>query len=1187
MKRTAAVLISAIMLCNLPTAPSRAIESDSAVLVQQQVNPSEAIITGENLPDYFSYEATLTVDNRNAPSYTGELVVGVYDAQTNAVVSVESISVTVPENQIFSKTVSKEYFEGLEYVKAFFWDENGTITPLTQGLSSLEDANLGQIILGEHNVWATDRQDNHAVAQMLQEGKDTYLAGEAQSGKPVEIYADLEAVYDLEAMEIGFHSASNQRSYSYSVEASTDGRVYNAITAKLTSSKDSDLPQRVEISGKARYVKIKVYGYNGNDWGWIRVNCLKLFGRLDNSEKLRLMNEDFNSGFKVEETDNSSKWFVRALDEETYRDYTPILGSRLYADIAQAPSDMGAQYNALHIYDDADRSTADGAGGAGVFRKLTVPENNADYTVKFKMFIPAEGFNINWSGISLLSQAVSGGNDLAAACAVQLRFENGANGGVKINMLDSVQFNEGYYRECFENEFRAGSTWDVEMKVSPQGKTAQVTVFDGEIRETQTIGYSYTDVERVNNQTWSNTAVNYICFNTGAGGKAQIYIDDFSVSCTKEIPVETTTVYSQSFNNASDLASAGVEQAVVQKNDDGTTGGSSLSSTLTASIASSNAFGSKVLKLTDTNTTDGLVVGIKLDLPDNNNKYIIKWRMRDFALNNYSGFSLGSGFNKGKTDTEHPLALQLRYSMQSDGVQLNRYSAATFNDGGYNAFLGTGNGNRLSTSTAWNFTATVNPLTKTVNITATDGSKTVGASASYADSDSDGNVIEDWSDKKVDTLLFHTAAGGKSDCIIDDIEVIDTGEEDAFSSNAVHGIVRLEGAWGKGKYLTSNGEENPTQIQGVDPDRTRFVERPGLANKNGVSFESCENPGYYLFARETDQVKHTYVLTLEKLQNTAQFKAQATFCKQIAANSGSYSGTTVSYAPLWDLDRSICYTNTSSDDLTVVELKDSDYLHNNLYYLRSEANNFLSDNFKGDSLNSQWHNNYPWKKANMTNDSYNFSALLDYRNIEVSDGRVLLKATKINSGDWPKNSSGETGIDYNGKYSKNYVKWAGRVGVISSKKVFHRQSLISGSFKQPESPIGYWNAFWLNAASGWPPETDIFEYMSHKGTNTWYTATHRQSNGSEVGYGNWQTVNGINVRTGYHDFVLDWGYNYMRFYVDGILYRDISSSADIDEQNKGLQLILNTGIGGWESEPDDTMVWDTGMECRWIRTFAY
>lgn len=295
----------------------------------------------------------------------------------------------------------------------------------------------------------------------------------------------------------------------------------------------------------------------------------------------------------------------------------------------------------------------------------------------------------------------------------------------------------------------------------------------------------------------------------------------------------------------------------------------------------------------------------------------------------------------------------------------------------------------------------------------------------------------------------------------------------------------------------------------------------------------------------------------------------------------------MSYAPLWDLDRSICYTNTSSDDLTVVELKDSDYLHNNLYYLRSEANNFLSDNFKGESLNSQWHNNYPWKKANMTNDSYNFSALLDYRNIEVSDGRVLLKATKINSGDWPKNSSGETGIDYNGKYSKNYVKWAGRVGVISSKKVFHRQSLISGSFKQPESPIGYWNAFWLNAASGWPPETDIFEYMSHKGTNTWYTATHRQSNGSEVGYGNWQTVNGINVRTGYHDFVLDWGYNYMRFYVDGILYRDISSSADIDEQNKGLQLILNTGIGGWESEPDDTMVWDTGMECRWIRTFAY
>ena len=28
-------------------------------------------------------------------------------------------------------------------------------------------------------------------------------------------------------------------------------------------------------------------------------------------------------------------------------------------------------------------------------------------------------------------------------------------------------------------------------------------------------------------------------------------------------------------------------------------------------------------------------------------------------------------------------------------------------------------------------------------------------------------------------------------------------------------------------------------------------------------------------------------------------------------------------------------------------------------------------------------------------------------------------------------------------------------------------------------------------------------------------------------------------------------------------------------------------IGGWEAEPDSTMIWDDGMRVKWIRSFQY
>lgn len=79
---------------------------------------------------------------------------------------------------------------------------------------------------------------------------------------------------------------------------------------------------------------------------------------------------------------------------------------------------------------------------------------------------------------------------------------------------------------------------------------------------------------------------------------------------------------------------------------------------------------------------------------------------------------------------------------------------------------------------------------------------------------------------------------------------------------------------------------------------------------------------------------------------------------------------------------------------------------------------------------------------------------------------------------------------------------------------------------------------------------------------------------------------GINVTTDYHTFALDWGYDYVKFYVDGRLYEQGYNHDTINFQ-KNMRLILNTGVGGWENEPDDTMVWDDGLRCKYVRCFQY
>lgn len=1131
-----------------------------------------------------------------SPSDTAaELIALVCDAKTGAGKKLLRRELTLSAGEQ-SSPLDVDCDAKTEYVKAFLWEGLGTLRPLAPAREfRYQKPQPEALALSERNVWSTDRQDDCGVGNLFDGSAATFMAGEAFAEKPVVITARLNRVYELSELRLGFAKYEN-RVYRFSAEASLNGEDYEEILPAAYSDAETDAPLSFPVEGRAKFVRVKIYGHGGNDAGWIRVNHLSLYGNAADDSREIFMDEDFEgSSGRLPANSGDSRWYARAMDEEMYKDYTPALGDDLYADYAAAP-EAAAMGTALHIHDATDRTgNTDGFGSAAAFRALTLPEGGADYALSFKLFIPADSENVNWSGFSLLSRPVSGGADLSPAAAVQLRLQPTDGGRVAVKAVNSVQFNEtegGNLTDCFNEAFSLGRTWSVTVGVSPSRRQAEITIDDGRVSESRVLGFAYADVERVNNTPWTNSSVRYLCVNSGAGGKADIYLDSLKVyrDLDGDEDLGEKTVYSENFESGKSLSDMNITVHAVKSNGNGND--ASIGASLQTTVDASNTFGGHVMKLTDKTGSDGLLTAIPLTVPDNGNKYIIKWRMREFDPNNYSGFSLASGSPVSFDDAAHPYAIQLRYNLQDgsdgggDGIQLYRYGSVRMNMGSYGLFAA-GGGNRLPKNAEWNVELTVNPLAKSTELRIVSGSRTVTASAAFATADADGKTVEDWSGALPDTLVFHTGAGATADCIIDDIEVIDTGVRENPASDPTYGIVRLEAQWGKGKYVTQNGWNAPTAAADADPNRTRFVERAGLIGE-GVSLESVTNPGSYLCAEETDDQGHAYILTLKPYEDTAQFRAFASFNKSKAENTGDFAGATVAYSPVWDASRQLCYTNNSADPLSIRALKTGDYTLSPLFYLRSEAVNFVSDNFKALSLDSRWWTNYPWRANNPTNDSYNFSALIDHRNVIVDNGELFLKATKDDS--WPKDLSGETGINYNNDYGKKWERFKGRVGVVSSKNVFYRHSLISGSFKQPDSPIGYWNAFWLRNSSGdWNRETDIFEYLSSHGDSTWYTAVHRRDNNVEKGYGEWRNV-GVNVRTGYHEFTLDWGYNYMKFYVDGRLYAGGGNSIaaeTIDRQNEGLQLILNTGIGGWEAEPDSTMVWNDGMRVKWIRSFRY
>ncbi|MBE0572137.1 MAG: glycoside hydrolase family 16 protein [Ignavibacteriaceae bacterium] len=127
---------------------------------------------------------------------------------------------------------------------------------------------------------------------------------------------------------------------------------------------------------------------------------------------------------------------------------------------------------------------------------------------------------------------------------------------------------------------------------------------------------------------------------------------------------------------------------------------------------------------------------------------------------------------------------------------------------------------------------------------------------------------------------------------------------------------------------------------------------------------------------------------------------------------------------------------------------------------------------------------------------------------------------------------------------------------------------FEASIKLPWGP-GIWPAFWLLGSNietvGWPEcgEIDIMEYRGQQ-TNLIHGTVHGPgySGGAALTKSFGFEQNRFDVD--FHLFAVEWGKNYLRFYVDEVLYQEIKPE-DLPGRwvfDKPFFLILNVAVGG-------------------------
>jgi beta-glucanase (GH16 family) len=140
--------------------------------------------------------------------------------------------------------------------------------------------------------------------------------------------------------------------------------------------------------------------------------------------------------------------------------------------------------------------------------------------------------------------------------------------------------------------------------------------------------------------------------------------------------------------------------------------------------------------------------------------------------------------------------------------------------------------------------------------------------------------------------------------------------------------------------------------------------------------------------------------------------------------------------------------------------------------------------------------------------------------------------------------------------------------IFSKGKLEQKYGRIEARIKLPLGK-GIWPAFWMLGANSdtvtWPQcgEIDIMEYIGSKPTSIFGTVHGPDYSGGNA-ISKTLTLTNDRFDNDFHIFGIEWGENYINYYVDNMLYNQITP-ADVPGEwvfNQPFYIILNVAVGG-------------------------
>ncbi|OWP64150.1 glycoside hydrolase family 16 [Hymenobacter amundsenii] len=146
---------------------------------------------------------------------------------------------------------------------------------------------------------------------------------------------------------------------------------------------------------------------------------------------------------------------------------------------------------------------------------------------------------------------------------------------------------------------------------------------------------------------------------------------------------------------------------------------------------------------------------------------------------------------------------------------------------------------------------------------------------------------------------------------------------------------------------------------------------------------------------------------------------------------------------------------------------------------------------------------------------------------------------------------------------------------------------VEARIKMPQGQ-GLWPAFWMLGGNigqvGWPAcgEIDVMEHINAE--NKVYGTVHWDNNGHAQYSGNTATS-----PQNYHVYTIEWEPSYIRWFVDGIKYHEITianNAGGTEEFQRPFFLLLNLAVGGdWPGQTIDNSRFPATMSVDYVRVY--